>query len=115
MTDSEKRIKLAEAMGWHDFYEDKYHPCGYEDGQPVAWHTITGSPTGQILPDPLTDANDCEALIKHLVKQGWEYIRQNGADDPPTYVALRKDRRNLDWWGDDYKQGVYKLALQVLK
>lgn len=66
------------------------------------------------LPDPYTNAKDCEALIKHLNGKGYDVIlgiNSNNRHD----VDLHKETKWLcHWQGDDWKQGVCDLALKVL-
>ena len=91
-TNIEKRIKLAEAMGWHGFYKSVLygHPCGYEQDKPVESHSFTGNPTGRILPDPFTDANDDYAVLEWM-RQG-EFVKQKQFElflhDEPSFYVL---------------------------
>lgn len=97
----EARIKLAKAMGY----------------------VVKG---GDIfaLSDPFTDANDCDALIKHLNGLGWDInIWFSGnADSHRSNVSCRvrarfrdgsKDRYDIPC--DNWMRGVCELALKVLE
>jgi hypothetical protein len=57
----EDRIKLALAMGWEII-----------EGYAVPYGIAPSEATERELPDPFTDANDCEALIEHLNGEGWQ-------------------------------------------
>ena len=73
----EARIKLAEAMGWRRVEEgtNAWWPSPkvveqikqqYPDAIAIDYVGLDS------LPDPFTDANDCEALIQHLNSLGWQ-------------------------------------------
>ena len=63
---NEDRIFLAEKMGWLRWeHPNRTH---------LAWtHPDTDKPAALEcdLPDPFKDANDCEALIRHLNENGY--------------------------------------------
>lgn len=101
----DKRIRLAEAMGWK---------CVELDDGTIYWHSpnmLKGC--GQKNPpDPENNANDCEALIRYLNERGH-----------PVVVDWQRVEALMAWvcvYGagcdtfDDWKQGVCELALQVL-
>ena len=97
------RIKLAEVMGYTKTKHNRWKsPCGKRvDSYP---------------PNPFTDANDCEALIKHLESKGIEVTVEFGVVE--DYVVIRRMPADPDlivWRGDDWKQGVCKLALKVIE
>ena len=54
VTDLEKRIKLAEAMGWTRSHTNWWNPPG----------RITSDGVSRPLPDPFTDANDDHAVLQ---------------------------------------------------
>jgi len=106
---TEDRIQLAEMMGWM--------PTSiYTSVSGVHDVTVWASPNGERnrmaedLPDPFTDANDCEALINHLqtefliavtVKFG-KGVRFDHYSGPRREIEI-----------GDWKQGVCELALKV--
>lgn len=96
---------LAEEMGW----TQRSHP----DGLGPCWE----APDGRYLmfrPNPFTDANDCNDLIKHLVKQG-ESLSIGFVDGRCSVESIRSGRFGMiSWKGDNYMQGVCELALKVL-
>jgi len=65
---SEKRIKLAEAMGWTDFIGDYGLPPGARDARPNTHGH--GFP-----PDPFTDANDERDVFRYVMKQRFSMRR----------------------------------------
>lgn len=106
------RIKLAEAMGWKrgetgDRLWFKGTRCCFESG----------------LPNPFTDANDCEALILWLSDThslAIDIIRMPKPTDLELgnrafwfVKARRPDLQGSSY--DDYKIGVCELALKVLE
>lgn len=118
MTD---RIKLAEAMGWNNI-TDKYLDVD------TNLHAFGGFPpetrsygVRSPLPDPFTDANDCEALIQWL--NGLGYAVDITIMSSGDTLLISRSVGNADvgysvdterWKGDDWKQGVCELALKVL-
>ena len=90
---NEARIKLAEAMGW-EFPHGPTKHC----------------------PDPFTDANDCEALIKHLNGLGWniEVVFGRRGKYYVTFQQFPVAGKGLNRECDDWKQGVCELALKVM-
>jgi len=58
---TENRIRLAEWRGWKRVTLKTF---GGDDSN--VWESPEGVQRANSLPDPLTDANDCEALIRHL-------------------------------------------------
>ena len=125
------RIELAEAIGWEAGWihgkeakdrgdpPDIWSPPGAHDiGGGYCWHNADE------LPNPRIDANDCEALIRCLNDAGWFFHRQNeggrtGADlirPVQTFLRFHRHRpyKNVEWCGDDWKQGVCELALIIL-
>ena len=118
LTDQEIRIKLAEEMGYRP-YPDADTPCWWSpDGLTI--HTLTDEfPHLSQLPDPLNDANDCEAVIKHLNGLGHHVMIDLNTDGTvlvSVYDAGEPfDFPNPDWTGDDYKRGVCELALKVIE
>ena len=118
------RIKLAEVMGWNNITDQHLDTDSN-------LYVLGGFPPDtraygvrSSLPDPFTDANDCEALIRWLNEQGWYFhIEQWDTikrEKKNTLIELYRTRltswKNDTWWGDftDWKQGVCELALKVL-
>ena len=81
---NEARIRLAEAIGgpiWEAYINPGKHPECVD------------------LPDPFTDANDCDALKKYMQSQGWhieigwQHLNENAHSDsylpaPAIYVEI---------------------------
>ena len=101
------RIKLAEAMGWKQMVSTPGN--WYPPGLPPQANAL-----GHTLPDPFTDANDCEALIKWLTEQGYTVVIQIWDTEALVDLETIDNRPNLKGNCDDYKQGVCELALKVL-
>ena len=125
MTDNtENRIRLAEWQGWTHIrmkyvaMDKRSYPFGCVPGN------VNDTHLKEQIPDPYTDANDCEALIRHLRKRGWLIrIEDQGTPASPlmpvvAWLTIHAHRpfRVHRWRGpcDDYKQGVCELALKVL-
>lgn len=105
------RIKLAEAMGWVSKTDSVTGRVNwYRPGATSAeiW--------GELTFDPEHDANDCEALILKLAKDGTLVII--GHNTAGSFVEMTPETRNradtITWSGHNYKQGVCELALKVL-
>lgn len=115
-----KRIKLAEAMGYsrHEYGPDDRLaklPEGNADGG-TYWLFIGDEYLLKDLPDPENDANDCEALIKHLNADydiGIRFHREHG-HSVEIYGVSEQGNKPIHWTGDDWKQGVCELALKVI-
>ena len=111
---NEDRIKLAEAMGYKTTRQtEEWHGPTWEGLCPLGERTWR-------LPDPFTDANDCEALIRFLGARGMGidiYMRPwMDAESVVVYMQGEPvDWKERRWTGDDWKQGVCELALAVLK
>lgn len=108
------RIKLAEAMGWAKC------PMRINLGRSEYWQRPNEQLKGAYqsdIPDPFTDANDCNALIKHLNEEGWNLevvFGRNGKH----YVILQQfptAGKSLKWQGDNWMHGVCELALKALE
>ena len=104
------RIKLAEARGWDRFYAGDL--TGKQYGHPP------NGISGQVVPDPFTDANDCEELIQ-MLSDRFTVVVTHKSERHPAYVELYGPNDQLKnpqhkWYGDNYKQGVCELALTVL-
>jgi len=102
------RIKLAEAMGWK--------PLGGEwdkKGDPPAWEGPDIIGAFYDLPDPFTDANDCEALIRWLNEQGYQVqvIFGFGVSDQ---VWIGHNKIQIGEVISDWMHGVCELALKVI-
>ena len=87
-------------------------------------HAINDSPleggrdrVNQVTFDPEHDANDCDALIRHLNSIGWtvtiQFHVQFGfwVELANWHDADKKYLRNVT----DWKQGVFELALKVIR
>ena len=103
-----KRIRLAGARGWtkHEALTDPQvwnHPDPEKDGWYYDWQ----------LPDPFTDANDCNALIKHLNGLGWIVRISIGPDAADVWIETLANECH-DWSGDNWMHGVCELALKVI-
>ena len=107
MSDHAKdRIQLAEMFGWTDCFVGSDDNCwGVEPANKYG-----DSRKCKKLPNPFTDANDCEALINHLqtefliavtVKFG-KGVRFDHYSGPRREIEI-----------GDWKQGVCELALKV--
>ena len=101
MSTAGRRIKLAEAIGgpiWEAYINPGKHPECVE------------------LPDPYTDANDCEALIRWLERAHLIWLTVGfGCGQQADIDAYYDDGDSeFHWAGDDWKQGVCKLALKVI-
>ena len=119
------RIKLAEAMGWK--WDKSTRPRAFE-GYPnwCCWIRPSGGEfrfSPEDMPDPFTDANDCETLITHLNEQGWQVeVHWQHCNDEQlaagAYIHIWNrdseihERTDIDV--DRWKEGVCKLALKVL-
>ena len=71
-----------------------------------------------LIPDPFTDANDCEAVISWLNENGYAIVRGQYANDLGLgHVHLFGDRLKLRWKGknEDNGSGVCKLALRLIR
>lgn len=117
--DMNDRIKLAEAMGWK--------LIELADGTKY-WQAPNEKIEGagqKNPPDPFTDANDCEALIRHLNGQKYDVEIWHSGNGPehggrcnvscrvkvsPTVGPYMREGLACD----DWKQGVCELALKVL-
>ena len=110
MSTEQDRIRLAEAMGWKEFWPGD---------EATAWYNSDGDVRDNP-PNPFTDANDCDALISHMNLLGWT-----------IEVCRRPDRVGQDlvifWYPGgaefsritvpvgDWKEGVCKLARAALE
>ena len=113
MTDQELayRIRLAEARGWTNCYQIT-HQGGKRCTRGYRPDRKKGEQPSEV-PDPFTDANDCNALIKHLNGLGYvvkveHYL--NGAAD----VGFQSHEKETWWSGDNWMHGVCELALKVI-
>lgn len=116
------RIKLAEALGWHSIRDHGDRDivglsAGYQaedttrrDPSDYYWKSA------QRLPDPFTDANDCEALIKHLNSKLWTVSVFFGlaGNFEVSVVSGNRGEYCHEIQCDDWKQGVCELALKFL-
>ena len=108
MTDSEKRIKLAKAIGWKQ--EEHFGA--------TRWIRPENKGTDGFLDlsfDPYTNANDCNALIKHLNGLGYDVqILRNHREADVVRTIRTKDWDCEEWEGDNWMHGVCELALKVI-
>ena len=103
---SQDRIKLAEAMGWHQF-NDHWQPPSISPEECQRLHDgryhINWAAYG--LPDPFTDANDDYAVL--------EWMRSLGLND--SSVVKMDDAYNALPEKGLYKVGDYaRAALKVI-
>lgn len=111
---NEARIKLAEAMGWVREQSIGRPPGNCWCPPNLQYRIWYNEPD---LPDPYTDANDCEAVIKFLNNRnpGCAISIEHYADGHATIDVWTDNQLASDtWFGDDWKQGVCELALKVL-
>ncbi len=113
MNDQEKCIRLAEAMGGARVYtEGLFRYKMYR-------HPVTGVHTRDNKFHPFTDANDCNALIKHLGAK-WSVQVNFSSERHPAYVELygprdMTNRPSHRWHGDNWMHGVCELAFKVIE
>jgi hypothetical protein len=116
------RVRLAEAMGWTKIDEALYGkpPEGWRAPYP-RWpdsETTMRKPVGNVwkwkIPDPFTDANDCEALIRRLNDRGYkitiEFLVSHVEIEityPDSVYCERGD-------GQNWKLLLCNLALQAI-
>ncbi len=102
--------QLAEFMGWEEI--------NYPNDGPMWRHCDCHWIRYKAPPDPFTDANDCNALIKHLNEQGAWRVNIN-IESHGDYVKIWRykspDTQEIYWEGDNWMHGVAALALKVLK
>ena len=112
---NQDRIKIAEAMellpdafqGWGE-YKDAIEK---HDGEVLKILLA-------LIPDPFTDANDCEAVISWLNENGYAIVRGQYANDLGLgHVHLFGTNLKLRWKGknEDNGSGVCKLALRLIR
>ncbi len=122
MTDA-ARIKLAKAMGW----AEAAHP---QNKNYRRWIDPTNNGrkvSDQQLPDPFTDANDCEAVMDRFRQKGYGWTIESwpDGDSVSLYRMIAKDVAVGDfidhWEGgvsstgrDNWKRGVCELTLKVI-
>ena len=112
---NEARIKLAETMGWRKGPK----PSGNSVQGWYAPEGVNKAFTGEYgLPDPENDANDCEALIRHLIDTGWRVeIDFPSLDLTETAVRIYSEGLQDAWYGyapdQNWKRGVCELALKL--
>ena len=113
MTEQEKRIKLAKAIGWTNHAVDSVHtwmPPKYSE-----YHK-TFARSEIYLPDPFTDANDCHVLIKHLNGLGWNVQITHGRRGMAHVIFQQPTAgESYSWDGDNWMHGVCELALKVIE
>ena len=115
MNDQEKRIKLAEFIGW------KWHPPNYGMDDMGRWEFkgifLRDWSTKEEVPfDPKNDATDCNTVIKHLNGLlGWHVqIIHYAPDHAEVSIEQHPDGLPVDWEGDNWMHGVCELALKVI-
>lgn len=62
--------------------------------------------------NPFTDANDCEAVIRKLNELGHPVTVRHGPQFRMVQIVIFGKLKK--WVGDDWKEGVCKLALKVI-
>ena len=110
---TEKRIRLAKAMGWHKSvslqggFQGKGEPKFQTD-----WFDANNN-FQERLPDPWHSAEDCEALIRWLneYKNIGVVVMLAGGTGTKDVVHVGRNK----WLGDDWKTGVCELALKVIE
>ena len=120
MNDQEKRIKLAEAMGLRVEERDRVYPpeSSMVNGR---YCYLPHDSLGRLLPDPFTDANDCNALIKHLngldceVTVSWGPNNRVGPEYRVDVFLDDKHCHRHSYHGPDWMKGVCDLALKVIE
>ena len=118
MNQQEKQIKLAEAVGWK-WQETNDHPFG-DSWRGGRWISPSGDIQSGIVGcevpphfNPFTDANDCNALIKHL--NGLNISVQVVHGIFTDSVRFWKESEQFsNWKGDNWMHGVCELALKAL-
>lgn len=102
------RIKLAKAMGWELIL--------YPNDGPMWRLKNTNWARFKNPPDPFTDANDCEALIAWLNKEGYEVDVLFWPESDATVIV--KSNNNLRFFNEDtimdWKASIARAALKVL-
>ncbi len=116
MTDAD-RIKLAEAMGWVRKHPDSdffFPPSGQKLSGQETYHILG-------LPRPDSDANDCNALIKHLNGLNYDVrIWHSGNSEHQCNVRCRvrlwhcSTYEKHEYAGDNWMQGICELALKAI-
>lgn len=108
------RIKLAEAMDYIPENQKEWcDPMWFTPYENDPKANEVGLVLFDHLPDPFTDANDCEALIEHLNKMGIFVNVVHGVFFDS--VALVKNTNIISSTeGSDWKKGVCTLALKVI-
>ena len=107
-------IKLAEAMGWTCFHDDRgdvWMPPGMT-GNDNSENAVTANQ----LPDPFTDERHCHALIKHLNGEGYSFDITISIESIGSFIVLRHIAAGTvsHWQGDNWMHGVCELALKVI-
>ncbi len=82
MTDQEKRIKLAEFMGWHDIQTS-------DKGDNRMWGYLRDSVQAYDIPDPHHDLNDAMACVKKVF--GQHYILTVIRKEKGYYVVFGRN------------------------
>lgn len=100
-------VTLALAMGWRENVPP----------EAAGWWT-RGKQHRVGPPDPFTNANDCNALIKHLNGLGFEVhlmFPSVERKDLKHEVRIYNSPKGRQLWrGDNWMHGVCELALNVL-
>lgn len=114
MTREQERIRLAERMGWLNIKGWTESPMSGKHPYD-RWYRRGEDKQYDYLPfNPFTDANDCEALIRHLNEAGY-FLYVGWKSDAALAQLLRSDGEFVgEYAGNDWKQGVCELALKVL-
>jgi hypothetical protein len=93
----------------------------FEYGQPPRWRDPNRGLTEQAgtgcnyvsdLPDPLTDANDTEAVMHHLKERGYMVSIDFWAGE--VSIAHENATPGMIWEGCDWKTGVCELASRLI-
>lgn len=104
------QITLAKAMGWSEITISKTNKAWTHPDVHRIVHVSD-------LPDPFTDANDCEAVIRFMAEKHDVIFTIWYPCADQTSACCSRDGYATDtfhWHGEDWKQGVCELALKVL-
>lgn len=109
MTDQEKCTKLAE-------FVDRM-PRDSKSGEVIPWQDVPDAKELMlaVIPDPLHDANHCNALITHLNELG--YVVRIDIHATESMVMLGHINKSLQhkWVTvDNWMHGVCELALKII-
>lgn len=112
--------QIALAMGWQFVTEDTTPPDNPEIVRQTTnfWVDPNGNKQRNDkhlkMPDPINDANDCEALIAWLNKEGFELDILFWPEGDADLILKSKDNlRFAETSTPDWKRGVCEMALKA--